>query len=286
MRKAAPLPSGIRDIATSVSSQLRALAGRVRRVGLNGRFDPEAAFIERDELAHALRRLADRLERHAGQLPTAAPASTTRAVLPKRFAAALAAKASEIASLRALLAQAVRPGRRRRRPASEAQLMLPLRRPPMTAEEFLEHAAALVTRRRREYGEPVDLFEQVAKRWSLTLGTQVSPAQVVLCLIDLKVARLARDPGHFDSQADVAGYAAVPAGGEPMTGPAGYRSCLARAQARSAPTDDDLLAMRRAAWRKQGVIMLRPEEVRDDWTRQALINEANRLYGRRPGGER
>ena len=41
--------------------------------------------------------------------------------------------------------------------------------------------------------------------------------------------------------------------------------------------------MRRAAWRQQGVIMLRPEEVRDDWTRQALINEANRLYGHRSG---
>jgi hypothetical protein len=26
--------------------------------------------------------------------------------------------------------------------------------------------------------------------------------------------------------------------------------------------------------------------VRDDWTRQALINEANRLYGRRAGGAR
>ena len=68
-----------------------------------------------------------------------------------------------------------------------------------------------------------------------------------------------------------------------MTATAGYRSSLARAQARTAPTDEDLLAMRRAAWRQQGVIMLRPEDVRDDWTRQALINEANRLYGRRPG---
>jgi hypothetical protein len=71
-----------------------------------------------------------------------------------------------------------------------------------------------------------------------------------------------------------------------MTNPSGYRSCLARTLGRGAPTDDELLAMRRAAWRKQGVIMLRPEEVRDDWTRQALINEANRLYGRRVGGER
>jgi len=71
-----------------------------------------------------------------------------------------------------------------------------------------------------------------------------------------------------------------------MTRPDGYRSCLARSHGRAASTDDDLLAMRRSAWRKQGVIMLRPEEVRDDWTRQAIINEANRLYGRRPEGER
>jgi hypothetical protein len=78
----------------------------------------------------------------------------------------------------------------------------------MSAEQLLEHAADLVTRRRREYGEPVDLFVQVAKRWSLDLGTEISPAQIVLCLIDLKLARLARDPRHFDSQADLAGYAA------------------------------------------------------------------------------
>ena len=78
----------------------------------------------------------------------------------------------------------------------------------MNAEAFLEHAADLVTRRRREYGEPVDLFEHIAQRWSLTLGINVTPAQVVLCLIDVKMARLARDPKHLDSQVDVAGYAA------------------------------------------------------------------------------
>jgi hypothetical protein len=71
-----------------------------------------------------------------------------------------------------------------------------------------------------------------------------------------------------------------------MIGPPGYHSCLARAQARTALTDEDLLAMRRAAWRSQGVVVLRPEDARDDWTRQALINEANRLYGRRSGGTR
>ena len=79
----------------------------------------------------------------------------------------------------------------------------------MNGPELLEHAAGLVNRRRREYGEPDDLFEQVAARWSLTLGTKVSPARVVLCLIDLKLARLACDPTHLDSQVDVAGSAAV-----------------------------------------------------------------------------
>jgi hypothetical protein len=71
-----------------------------------------------------------------------------------------------------------------------------------------------------------------------------------------------------------------------MTGAGGYRSPLARAQTRSTPTDEDLLAMRRAAWRKQGVVVLRPEDVEDDWIRQALINEATRLYGRRAESER
>ena len=79
----------------------------------------------------------------------------------------------------------------------------------MNAPELLEHAAGVIDRRRRDYGEPIELFEQVAQRWSLTLGSRVSPAQVVLCLIDLKLARLARDPKHLDSQVDVAGYAAV-----------------------------------------------------------------------------
>jgi Domain of unknown function (DUF6378) len=77
----------------------------------------------------------------------------------------------------------------------------------MNAEQLLEHAADLVTRRRREYGEPIDLFERVAVRWSQVLGTKVTSAQVMVCLVDLKVARLTHDPRHFDSITDIAGYA-------------------------------------------------------------------------------
>ena len=53
----------------------------------------------------------------------------------------------------------------------------------------------------------IDLFELVAKRWSLVLGVEVTPAQAMLCLIDLKVARLTHDPRHLDSITDIAGYA-------------------------------------------------------------------------------
>jgi hypothetical protein len=77
----------------------------------------------------------------------------------------------------------------------------------MKAEHLLEQAASIVARRRGSYGQPRDLFEQVAIRWSLVLGIKVTPAQAMLCLIDLKVARLAHDPRHLDSITDIAGYA-------------------------------------------------------------------------------
>jgi Domain of unknown function (DUF6378) len=79
--------------------------------------------------------------------------------------------------------------------------------PAMKAEELLEQAAGVVARRRSTYGQPIDLFEQVAKRWSLVLGVEVTAAQAILCLIDLKVARLAHDLRHLDSMTDIAGYA-------------------------------------------------------------------------------
>jgi hypothetical protein len=77
----------------------------------------------------------------------------------------------------------------------------------MNGGMLLQHAAGVVENRRERYGEPTALFDHIAKRWSLVLGAKVTPAQVALCLIDLKVARLARDPAHLDSIVDIAGYA-------------------------------------------------------------------------------
>ena len=79
----------------------------------------------------------------------------------------------------------------------------------MKGEVMLRQAARVVGQRRRAYGDPAASMATVAARWSVTLGHSVTPAQVVLCLIDLKLARLGHDPAYADSIRDVAGYAAV-----------------------------------------------------------------------------
>ena len=78
----------------------------------------------------------------------------------------------------------------------------------MNGPDLLRHAAGVVDKRRDEYGEPEDLFANVAVRWSQVLGIRVTPVQVALCLADLKMARLAHNPKHLDSLIDVAGYVA------------------------------------------------------------------------------
>ena len=78
----------------------------------------------------------------------------------------------------------------------------------MNGAMLLQHVAGVVAHREGVYGPAEALFAVVAARWSLVLGIPVTPAQVALCLIDLKLARLTRDPTHLDSIVDVAGYAA------------------------------------------------------------------------------
>ena len=79
----------------------------------------------------------------------------------------------------------------------------------MNGEMMLKQAAAVVANRRESYGDPTASITAIARRWSITLGQPITPAQVALCLIDLKLARLAFDPNHLDSMIDIAGYAAV-----------------------------------------------------------------------------
>ena len=79
----------------------------------------------------------------------------------------------------------------------------------ISGEAMLIEAARIVAERRVAYGHPASSMAAIAARWSVTLGVPVTPATVALCLIDLKLARLAHDPAHADSITDIAGYAAV-----------------------------------------------------------------------------
>ena len=65
--------------------------------------------------------------------------------------------------------------------------------------------------------------------------------------------------------------------------PAAPRSQLAR-HVRSEASPLELQEMRKRAWQQQGFVVLQPDEVGDQWLRQALINEAERRYGRRREG--
>ena len=78
----------------------------------------------------------------------------------------------------------------------------------MNGPDLLRHAADIVDKRRDEYEAPEDLFENIVARWSQVLGIRVTPAQVALCLMDLKMARLAHNPRHLDNLVDVLGYGA------------------------------------------------------------------------------
>ena len=77
------------------------------------------------------------------------------------------------------------------------------------AEMFLKQVAQVVAERSTQYGDATGNMAAIAVRWSATLGREVTPAQVVLCLLDLKLARLSHDPTHEDSAVDVCGYAAL-----------------------------------------------------------------------------
>jgi len=79
----------------------------------------------------------------------------------------------------------------------------------VTARQLLEHTAEVIDARRQAYGPPDAIMAAIAARWSLTLGRQVTPTQVTLCMIDLKLARLVHDPSYRDGVVDVIGYAAL-----------------------------------------------------------------------------
>ena len=79
----------------------------------------------------------------------------------------------------------------------------------MNGEQLLQRSLQVFEERRANYGLAKHHFREVARRWSLILNRQITPQQVVMCLVELKLARLKENPAHLDSIIDIAGYAAV-----------------------------------------------------------------------------
>lgn len=64
-----------------------------------------------------------------------------------------------------------------------------------------------------------------------------------------------------------------------MNPPFPPRCALGRLVPTPATSEAELFAMRRRAWREQGIVILAVHNVDDPWLRQAIANEAERLYG-------
>jgi len=73
-------------------------------------------------------------------------------------------------------------------------------------ETVLEEAQRLITgERNHTYDHPLDNFERIAAIWSVVLGIKVTPEQVGLCMVGVKLAREAYMPKR-DNLVDGAGY--------------------------------------------------------------------------------
>lgn len=73
-------------------------------------------------------------------------------------------------------------------------------------ESVLEEAQRLIYNDRNEsYDHPLDNFTRIAQVWSAILGYKVSPEQVGLCMVGVKLAREAYQPKR-DNLVDGAGY--------------------------------------------------------------------------------
>ena len=82
----------------------------------------------------------------------------------------------------------------------------------MTRKECLDKAAECVLKdRQREYGGLEDNFEQIADLWEAYLHRPISPLDVAMCMMMLKIARAKSAPQHSDNYVDMAGYAACAA---------------------------------------------------------------------------
>jgi hypothetical protein len=80
----------------------------------------------------------------------------------------------------------------------------------MNREDILQEALRLTsTDRQKNYGAPLINHQRIADIWTVLLGVPISPSQVALCMVGVKLARLVETPDHEDSFIDLCAYGAI-----------------------------------------------------------------------------
>jgi len=76
----------------------------------------------------------------------------------------------------------------------------------MKPEDLIRLAIDLVNvDRQRDYSHPLDNFTKISKIWSAILDIEISPEQVALCMVGVKIARETHAPKD-DNIVDGVGY--------------------------------------------------------------------------------
>lgn len=77
------------------------------------------------------------------------------------------------------------------------------------SNELLDQTRIILNDRSNLYGNSRTNHERISELWSGYLGNYISPMQVSLMQLLVKVSRLAETPSHEDSLQDILGYACI-----------------------------------------------------------------------------
>ena len=76
-------------------------------------------------------------------------------------------------------------------------------------KELLSEIGTTLSERSNYYGSARTNHERISELWTAYLGDYISPMQVSMCMLLVKVSRLTESENHEDSIKDLIGYAAI-----------------------------------------------------------------------------
>ena len=76
-------------------------------------------------------------------------------------------------------------------------------------DDLLDEVKLTLQNRGKIYGSSRTNHERISELWSAYLGDYISPMQVCVCMLLVKVSRLTESPNHLDSVKDGIGYLAI-----------------------------------------------------------------------------